>query len=95
MALELRPAAIADARLAADLETRARPQEPVDPPTFTYNLIHPGARGPYHLHLVLAGATPIGVASFRHPDEATGGPAVLLPCIWFWCPRPVRPPSRP
>ena len=74
MALELRPAAIADARLAADLETRARPQEPVDPPTFTYNLSHPGARGPYHLHLVLAGATPIGVASFRHPDEATWGP---------------------
>lgn len=74
MALQLRPAGIADARLAADLETRARPQEPVDPPTLKHQLEHPAEEGPHHLHLVMDGATPVGVADFRHPEGAAWEP---------------------
>ena len=73
MSLQLVPAAIADARLAADLETRARPQEPVDPPTLQHQLKHPSEEGPHHLHLVIDGATPVGVANFRHPEGAAWG----------------------
>lgn len=70
VALQLRPVAIADFRLGADLQTRARPQEPVDPPSLKHRFEHPGVEGPHHLHLVLAGATPGGVVSFRHPEGA-------------------------
>ena len=68
--MQLRPAAIDDARLAADLETRARPEEPVDPPSLKYHLAHPAEEGPHHLHLVIEGATPVGVADFQHPERA-------------------------
>ncbi len=77
MSVELRTAAAAEARLAADLETRARPQEPIDPPTLAYDLKHPGAKGHHHLHLVLDGATPIGVATYRHPDGVAWNPGRL------------------
>ena len=74
MSLELRPATIADARLAADLETRARPQEPVDPPSHKHHLKHPTEEGPHHLHLVVDGGLPVGIADFRHPEGAAWEP---------------------
>lgn len=69
--LRLRPAETDDARLAADLETRARPAEPVDPPSFEYRLLHPGVGGPPHVHLVLEAEEPVGVVDFRHPEGRT------------------------
>lgn len=74
MSLQLRPAGITEAGLAADLETRARPQEPVDPPTLRHQLQHPAEEGPHHLHLVMLEATPVGVADYRHPEGAAWGP---------------------
>lgn len=74
MALELRAVPAADARLAADLETRARPIEPVDPPTLRHRLKHPDEEGPHHLHLVMDGAAPVGVADFQHPEGAAWEP---------------------
>jgi RimJ/RimL family protein N-acetyltransferase len=73
--------AIADFRLVADLQTRARPQEPVDhfhwaldPPTLKHQLEHPGA-GVSRRHLVVDGETPVGIASLSHPEEAAWGTA--------------------
>jgi RimJ/RimL family protein N-acetyltransferase len=63
---------VADFRLVADVESRARPQEPVDPPTLKYRLENPVlARG--HRYLVIDGETPIGTANFSHPDDAVWG----------------------
>lgn len=78
MSLRLRPAAISDTTLAADLETRARPQEPVDPPTQKHNLAHPTESGPHHLHLVMDGDTPVGTANFRHPEGAAWEPGRVI-----------------
>ncbi len=74
MRLQLRPAGIADARLLADLETRARPQEPVDPPTLKHHWKHPTEFGPHHLHLVVDEATPVGIADFQHPPGTAWEP---------------------
>lgn len=74
MPLHLRPAAIAEARLIADLETRARPLEPVDPPSLEHELLHPAEEGPHHPFVVMEGATPVGVADFRHPEGAAWEP---------------------
>ncbi|MBO0709117.1 MAG: GNAT family N-acetyltransferase [Candidatus Dormibacteraeota bacterium] len=74
MSLQLRAVGIAEARLAADLETRARPQEPVDPPTLKHRLLHPAEEGPHHLHVVTDGAAPVGIADFQHPEGAAWEP---------------------
>ncbi len=66
--------ALADFRVAADVETRARPQEPVDPATLKHRLQHP-TLGRSRRHLVMDGETAIGTASFSHPEGAAWGTA--------------------